>query len=131
LVAQEFRLFERAWFNLQQWQQADQLDPNSLRLGNYEVEIEAKVIAGLDDDVSALTYDPDRNSLFTVTNQKAQLIELNREVLIYYSQSGHHLSYGGHQVFGETWFWLRGLFYALPPAVFPARGHMLLSQPFY
>jgi uncharacterized protein YjiK len=77
VVAQEFRLFERAWFNLQQWQQADQLDPNSLRLGDYEVEIEAKVIAGLDDDVSALTYDPDRNSLFTVTNQKAQLIELS------------------------------------------------------
>ena len=46
VVAQEFRLFERAWFNLQQWQQADQLDPNSLRLGDYEVEIEAKVIAG-------------------------------------------------------------------------------------
>jgi len=77
LVAQEFRLFERAWFNLQQWQQADQLDPNSLRLGDYEVEIEAKVIAGLDDDVSALTYDPDRRSLFTVTNQKAELIELS------------------------------------------------------
>lgn len=77
VAAQELRLFERGWFNLKQWQQADQLDPSALRLGDYKVEIDAKVIAGLDDDVSALTYDPDRNSLFTVTNQKAQLIELS------------------------------------------------------
>ncbi|WP_445939201.1 SdiA-regulated domain-containing protein [Pseudomonas sp.] len=46
-------------------------------LSDYQVDIEAKVIEGLSDDVSALTYDPDRNSLFTVTNQKAQLIELS------------------------------------------------------
>jgi uncharacterized protein YjiK len=41
------------------------------------VEIEAQPIEGLDDDVSALTYDPERRSLFTVTNQPAQIVELS------------------------------------------------------
>ena len=77
LFAQEYRLFERAWFNVQQWQQAAKGQQVAMLLSNYQVDIEAKVIEGLDDDVSALTYDPDRNSLFTVTNQKPQLIELS------------------------------------------------------
>ncbi len=77
LFAQEYRLFERAWFNLQQWQQAAKGQQAAMLLSDYQVDIEARVIEGLDDDVSALTYDPDRNSLFTVTNQKPQLIELS------------------------------------------------------
>lgn len=77
LFAQEYRLFERAWFNVQQWQQADDGQQAFLRLSDYAVDIEAKVIEGLNDDVSALTYDPDRNSLFTVTNQKPKLVELS------------------------------------------------------
>ncbi|WP_339080832.1 SdiA-regulated domain-containing protein [Pseudomonas sp. TMP9] len=77
VLAQEHRLFERAWFNVQQWQQPGKGQKASLLLSDYQVDIEAKVIVGVDDDVSALTYDPDRNSLFTVTNQKAQLIELS------------------------------------------------------
>lgn len=35
------------------------------------------MIDGLNDDVSALTFDPVRNSLFTVTNQNAELVELS------------------------------------------------------
>lgn len=77
MFAQEYRLFERAWFNAQQWQQPGTGQSASMLLADYQVNIEAKVIEGLQDDVSALTYDPDRNSLFTVTNQKAQLIELS------------------------------------------------------
>jgi len=79
LFAQEYRLFERAWFNVQQWQQAGNGQQASVLLADYQVDIEAKEIEGLNDDVSALTYDPDRNSLFTVTNQKPQLIELSLE----------------------------------------------------
>ena len=77
LAAQEYRLFERAWFNVQQWQQPGKGLQTSVLLSDYQVDIEAKVIQGLNDDVSALTYDPDRNSLFTVTNQNPQLIELS------------------------------------------------------
>ena len=76
-VAQHFRLFERAWFNFQTWRQP--ADERSIGLGDYQVVLEAKVIEGLDDDVSALTYDPVRKSLFTVTNKNAELIELSLE----------------------------------------------------
>lgn len=77
LLVQEHRLFERAWFNLQQWQHAAQWQDASIWLSDYQVELEAMPIAGLEDDISALTYDPQRNSLFTVTNKKPQLIELS------------------------------------------------------
>ncbi len=77
LFAQEYRLFERAWFNVQQWQQAGSGQQGSMLLADYQVDLEARVIEGLNDDVSALTFDPDRSSLFTVTNQKPQLLELS------------------------------------------------------
>ncbi|WDY58274.1 SdiA-regulated domain-containing protein [Pseudomonas sp. PSKL.D1] len=74
MAGQEFRLFERGWFNLKTWwQPAEQ----SMGLDRYRVAIEAQTIDGLDDDVSALTYDPDRKTLFTVTNQRSELIELS------------------------------------------------------
>ncbi len=75
VAGQYYRLYERAWFNLQNW--LHPLSEQSMALGDYRVEIEAKVIDGLDDDVSALTFDPVRNSLFTVTNQNSELIEMS------------------------------------------------------
>lgn len=77
LAGQEWRLFERAWFSLQEWRHAAEWQGRSLWLPDYRVTVEAQVIDGLSDDVSALTYDPDRRSLFTVTNQRAELIELS------------------------------------------------------
>ncbi|RON55267.1 SdiA-regulated domain-containing protein [Pseudomonas frederiksbergensis] len=74
-IGQYLRLFERAWFNLHTlWQPASE---HSIGLDQYRVVIEAQVIDGLDDDVSALTYDPVRKSLFTVTNKNAELIEMS------------------------------------------------------
>ncbi|WP_137819257.1 SdiA-regulated domain-containing protein [Pseudomonas sp. 2FG] len=77
VAAQEFRLFERAWFQVQEWRHGSEWRAVSIWLPDYRVVIEAQPIAGLDDDVSALTYDPDRKTLFTVTNQNPQLIELS------------------------------------------------------
>ena len=77
LAGQEWRLFERAWFSVQEWRHAAEWQGRSLWLPDYRVTGEAQVIDGLSDDVSALTYDPDRRSLFTVTNQRAELIELS------------------------------------------------------
>ena len=74
-AAQHFRLFERAWFQASQlWQP---LDPNAINLGEYRAVVQGQVIDGLEDDVSALTFDPLRKSLFTVTNKKAELVELS------------------------------------------------------
>jgi uncharacterized protein YjiK len=77
VVAQQFRLFERGLFALQEWRHASEWRERSIWLPDYRVAIEAKPIEGLTDDVSALTYDPDRHSLFTVTNQRPELIELS------------------------------------------------------
>lgn len=73
-AGQEFRLFERGWFNLKTWwQPAGQ----SIGLDRYRVVVEAQPVEGLDDDISALTYDPDRKTLFSVTNARSELIELS------------------------------------------------------
>ncbi|MDL5597699.1 SdiA-regulated domain-containing protein [Bacillus subtilis] len=76
-LGQYLRLFERAWFNLQSHWQPHSIE--AINLDQYRVDIEARVIEGLNDDVSALTYDPVRKSLFTVTNKNAELIELSLE----------------------------------------------------
>ncbi len=76
VVGQQYRLFERAWFSVQEWQHGEQWREQSLWLGDYRVVIEAKPIANIR-DVSALTYDPDRRSLFSVTNKPAKVIELS------------------------------------------------------
>lgn len=73
-AGQEFRLFERGWFNLKTWWQPVE---RSIGLDRYRVVLEAQPIEGLDDDILALTYDPDRKTLFTVTNARSELIELS------------------------------------------------------
>lgn len=75
-AGQHYRLFERGWFNLKTWVQPS---AQSIGLDGYRVVIEARPIEGLSDDLSALTYDPDRKSLFTVTNTNPELIELSLE----------------------------------------------------
>jgi uncharacterized protein YjiK len=74
-AGQYLRLFERAWFNINTlWHTVGE---QAIALDKYQVTVQAQVIEGLDDDVSALTFDPVRKSLFTVTNQNAELIELS------------------------------------------------------
>ncbi|WP_349972664.1 SdiA-regulated domain-containing protein [Pseudomonas caspiana] len=71
----EYRFAERALFNWHLlWQDKD---AQAMGLGDYRVVIEGQVIAGLEDDVSALSYDPERKSLFTVTNSNAEMVELS------------------------------------------------------
>jgi uncharacterized protein YjiK len=76
LLAQQYRLFERVWFSLQEWRHAEQWSERSLWLGDYRVVIEARPIEGVS-ELSALTYDPDRNSLFSVSNRPSRIVELS------------------------------------------------------
>lgn len=46
-------------------------------LPDYRVEIEALPLAGIADDVSGLTYDPDRGTLFAITNARPEILELS------------------------------------------------------
>jgi uncharacterized protein YjiK len=52
---------------------------SSLNLDEYQVSIEAKPIAGVDDDVSGLTYNKETDTLFSVLNGKPLVVELDRE----------------------------------------------------
>jgi uncharacterized protein YjiK len=76
LLGQQWRLYELATLQWQEWRSSDQLRQTALWLPDYRVEIEAKPIAGFE-DISALTFDPERRSLFTVTNENPELIELS------------------------------------------------------
>ena len=66
-VAQHNRYFERVWF------QHDQA-----RIADYQDDIEGRPIAD-EHDVSALSFDPDRNTLVSVTNQRPHFLELSLE----------------------------------------------------
>lgn len=69
-VAQHNRYFERVWF---QYDQAP-----GARTGDYQVDIEGRPIAD-EHDVSALSFDPARNTLVSVTNQRPHFLELSLE----------------------------------------------------
>lgn len=76
-AGQYFRLFEQTWFQFAQSRQAEQRQAASLWLPDYRAEIQAQPVVGIEDDLSALTFDPDRNSLIAITNGKPQLLELS------------------------------------------------------
>ena len=76
ISAQQWRLFERGWFAWREGQQSQQGREHSLWLTDYRVVVEAQPLLGLD-EVSGLAFDPDRNSLFAVTNTNDALVELS------------------------------------------------------
>lgn len=51
----------------------------ALNLGRYRVDIEARVVEGLADDLSGLTYNRDRDSLVAVINGEPLFVELDLE----------------------------------------------------
>jgi len=52
---------------------------SSLNLDKYRVAIEAREIAGIDDDLSGLTYNLETNTLFSVLNGQPLIVELDLE----------------------------------------------------
>jgi len=77
VVAQQWRLFERGWFMVQEWRHTAEWRDRSIWLPDYHATVQARPIEGLSSDVSALTFDPDRRTLFTVTNKKPEVVELS------------------------------------------------------
>ena len=51
----------------------------ALDLGRYRADIQSVAIEGLEEELSALTYNADRDSLFAVSNDPPQIIELSLE----------------------------------------------------
>ncbi|MBB2496946.1 SdiA-regulated domain-containing protein [Aquipseudomonas ullengensis] len=75
-AGQYFRLFERGLFMVQEWRHTAEWRDKSIWLPDYRATRQAMPIEGLA-DVSALTFDPDRRSLFTVTNKNSEIVELS------------------------------------------------------
>lgn len=61
---------------MMRWHQLFTDRSQALWLPDYRVEIEALPLAGMD-DLSGLTYDPDRGTLFAITNKQPEIIELS------------------------------------------------------
>jgi uncharacterized protein YjiK len=54
----------------------------ALMLGNYRVDIDGLEVPGVNDDLSALTYNSDTNTLFALLNGDNRIIELSLEGLL-------------------------------------------------
>ncbi len=71
-------------------------------LPGYRVELDAKAVPGVDNNLSGLTFDPDLNLLWAVTNGPNELLALSRDgdVERRYSLDGFHdveaVSYAGN-----------------------------------
>lgn len=64
----------------QNWKLNRQAMPHgALELGRYQADIEALEVAGVNDNLSALTYNPDTRTLFAVLNGASLLLELSLE----------------------------------------------------
>ncbi|PTQ73186.1 SdiA-regulated domain-containing protein [Pseudomonas sp. GV071] len=71
-IVQHNRYFERVWFQIEQTENSGGPD----RLPSYQVDIEGRAI-GEETNVSALSFDPERNTLVSVTNQRPHFLELS------------------------------------------------------
>lgn len=87
----KYRWHERVWFIVAGEFAGDRWVGNSIWLPDYKVRIDAQPIAGVVDDISAVTYDYDRDRLLAVTNgEGSEVIALSKagEVLERYPLKG-------------------------------------------
>lgn len=72
-----FNPLMRSALAFQQMTAGESVREQAIWLPGFQVEIDAKPIAGIKADLSGLTYDPDRNSLFGITNKRPEIVELS------------------------------------------------------
>ena len=96
------RLDYRLYYWFKTHMHADDWQDRAVWLPNYRVEIDAKPVVGINNNLSGLTYDRDRGMLWTVINGPNELIALSRDgdVLARYSLEGFSdveaVTYIGH-----------------------------------
>lgn len=80
VASSKFHWHDRAWYYVTSSLNADQWKGQSIWLPDYHADIEARPVAGIDDDLSAIDFAPDRKSLLAVTNAPPiKLVEMTRE----------------------------------------------------
>lgn len=95
-------LDDRLYFWIKTSWHTDDWQERSVWLPGYRVELDAKAVSGVDSNLSGLTFDPDLNLLWAVTNGPNELLALSRDgdVERRYSLDGFHdveaVSYAGN-----------------------------------
>ncbi|MCR7874486.1 SdiA-regulated domain-containing protein, partial [Pseudomonas aeruginosa] len=95
-------LDDRLYFWIKTHWHTDDWQERSVWLPGYRVELDAKAVPGVDNNLSGLTFDPDLNLLWAVTNGPNELLALSRDgdVERRYSLDGFHdveaVSYAGN-----------------------------------
>lgn len=76
----KFHWHQRAWFYVTSNLHAEAWAGRSVWLPDYRVEVEARPVEGVNDDLSAIDFAPDRKGLLAVTNAPPiKLLELDHE----------------------------------------------------
>jgi len=85
-------LDDRLYFWVKTYWHTDDWNESSVWLPAYQVELDAKPVPGVENNLSGLTFDPDQNLLWAVTNGPNELLTLSREgdLLRRYSLDGFH-----------------------------------------
>lgn len=73
------RLDERLYYWLTTYMHADDWQKHAIWLPDYRVEIDAKPILGIKNNLSGLSYDPDLQLLWAVTNGPNELLALSTD----------------------------------------------------
>ena len=73
------RLDERLYYWLTTYMHADDWQKRAIWLPDYRVEIDAKPILGIKNNLSGLSYDPDLQLLWAVTNGPNELLALSTD----------------------------------------------------
>ncbi|NBA95896.1 SdiA-regulated domain-containing protein [Pseudomonas sp. R5(2019)] len=73
---QQQRLYERIWFDWVQRDRVERSNADGVKLSRYRADVQALPLTGFD-NLSALSFDSDRRTLVSLTNQNPQFIELS------------------------------------------------------
>ncbi|MFP6850258.1 MAG: SdiA-regulated domain-containing protein [Pseudomonas sp.] len=80
IASSRYHWHERTWYYVSSQLNASQWVGRSVWLPAYHVEVEARPVAGIEDDLSAISFDTERKRLLAVTNAAPiKLLELDRE----------------------------------------------------
>ena len=77
MVAHYLGGYALASLKVREWLEADAWHGQAIWLPDYQVVVEAQPLANLKNNLSGLAYDPDRNTVFSVTNPKPEIIEFS------------------------------------------------------
>ncbi|MFA9394241.1 MAG: SdiA-regulated domain-containing protein [Halodesulfovibrio sp.] len=96
---------DKAYYRWMEWHASDEQKESAIWLPDYRVDVQALQIQDVDKNVSGITYDYDNDTLWIITNQPQELIELNmtfapvRRILLENFSDTEAVAYVGNNTF--------------------------------